>query len=300
MVKKDFLKLRDVTRDELVSMIDRAQVIKSEGTQVGKMLDGRVLGLIFEKESTRTRLSFEVAMTRLGGRVIYLGQEASQLARGETYADTARVISRYLDILVLRTYLQKNLEELAAHASIPVINGLTDLYHPCQIMADLMTVVEKGGDLKKVRVVYLGDGNNMANSWIEAAMLLDLNLTISCPAGYGPLASLVKECKRYKKIRFCSDPEKAMREGNVINTDTWFSMGQRITRRKRLAFKRYQINKKLLGLASTGALVLHCLPAHRGEEITDEVLDGDQSVVFDQAENRLYVQMALLESLLVR
>lgn len=297
-MKRDYLTFEDLSAAEVHALLARARELKRLGKKSPKSLEGQVLGLIFEKESTRTRISFEVAAHRLGAQPIYLSQQSSQLSRGETYSDTARVLSRYLDGLVLRTYSQEGLEELAQHAAIPVINGLTDLHHPCQILADLLTILEKKGDLRNQRIVYLGDGNNMANTWIEAALLLDLTLTVACPKGFFPSKEILARIKNHSKIKVTADPLGGIKDADVINTDTWFSMGQKVSAAKRKKFKNFQVNTNLLKKAAPGAIVLHCLPAHRGEEISDEVLDGSQSVVFDEAENRLHVQMALLEKLM--
>lgn len=298
-MKKDFLTLQDVNAAELMTLIRRAIRFKKSKKRV-LPLKGKTLGLIFEKSSTRTRVSFETAMVRLGGHPIYLEQKMMQLARGESYADTARVLSRYVDALVLRAYSQTDLEEMAAHASIPVINGLTDLYHPCQVMADLMTLAEKKGDLQKLKIAYVGDGNNMANTWIQAAMILKFQLRIASPKGYWPLDSLLSMAAGFKNILITEDPIQAVRGVDAVNTDTWFSMGQEVSDEKRNLFQDFQVNQNLMAHAAKKAVVLHCLPAHRGEEITDDVIDGPGSVVFDEAENRLYVQMALLEALLKR
>lgn len=297
-MKKDFLTIADLKPDEILGIIERAIALKDD-KNCKPALNGKVLGLVFEKESTRTRISFEVAMARLGGTAIYMSPHSSQLSRGESYSDTARVLSRYLDVVVLRTFSQKHVEEFAANATMPVINGLTDLCHPCQVLADLMTIYEKKGELKKLKIAYVGDGNNMAYSWIEAALFLGLSLRVACPTGYWPEGDVVSRIpKSSSTIKLTGNPVDAVKGCDVINTDTWFSMGQEVKVNKRKAFKPFQVNKELVGHASSNAIVLHCLPAHRGEEITDEVMDGPQSVILDQAENRLYVQMALLEMLM--
>ncbi|MBX7149673.1 ornithine carbamoyltransferase [bacterium] len=299
-MKRDVLVLRDLTAKEITAIIARGIQLKKNKKPLS-VLKGRVLGLIFEKESTRTRISFEVAMTRLGGSVVYIGQNSSQLSRGETYADTARVLSRYLDGLVLRTFSQEGLNEMAIHADIPIINGLTDDFHPCQLLADLMTITErKKGKLSNCAVAYVGDGNNMANTWIEAAMLLKFYLRLACPQGYYPQKSLLDEASQFSNISITTNPQKAVEGAEFINTDTWFSMGQEVSNEKRAVFAPFQVNKNLLSYAKKDALVMHCLPAHRDEEITSDVLDGQQSIVFDEAENRLYAQMALLEFLMKR
>ncbi len=298
MIKRDCLKLSDFDAKEINRLMARALFFKKNKRRVPPKLKGKILGLIFEKSSTRTRVSFEAAMTRLGGSSVYLDKNASQLGRGETYADTARVLSRYLDGLVLRAYAQHDLEEMASHSRVPVINGLTDLYHPCQLLADLMTLMEHKKNLKNIKVAYVGDGNNMANSWLEASLLLGFELRIACPAGFLPSPDLLQQARRSPRITVSHDPVEMVKGVDAINTDTWFSMGQEVTKEKKEAFNGFQVNQKLLSHAHREAVVLHCLPAHRGEEITDDVMDGKQSVIFDQAENRLYVQMALLEKLL--
>lgn len=305
-MKRDFLTLKDLSRDELLKLLGRAVVFKKQikgkkqikDGKCPKPLAGKVLGLIFEKSSTRTRVSFEVAMHHLGGHSIYLNQEMSQLGRGETYADTARVLSRYMNGIVLRTYSQDTLQELASHATVPVINGLTDLHHPCQLVADLLTLTEHKGDVSRLIVSYVGDGNNMAHSWIQAAALLGFDLRIATPQGFTVDDRLRKEAASVRNILLTQDPKQAVKGADAINADTWFSMGQEVSDAKRAAFQPFQINAELLKLAKKDAVVMHCLPAHRGEEITDDVMDGPQSVVFDEAENRLYAHMAILEFLL--
>lgn len=299
-MKKDFLTLKDFTKDELTAVIGRARELKKlvkEG-RCPKPLTGKVLALVFEKSSTRTRVSFEVAMYHLGGHAIYLNQSMSQLGRGETYADTSRVLSRYVNAIVFRTFSQANIEELARYADVPVINGLTDSFHPCQLLADLMTIKEKGKDLEKMTVCYVGDGNNMAHSWMMAAALLGFELRVATPEEYGVDAVIRKSLEPASNISYGTDPAWAVRGCDVINTDTWFSMGQKVSEEKRKALRPFQINEALVKRAKKDALVLHCLPAHRGEEITSAVMDGPQSVVFDEAENRTYAQMAVLERLL--
>lgn len=298
---KDLLTLSDLSARDIDSLIARAFTFKKKGKRNRlKILSGSVVGLLFEKESTRTRVSFEVALMKLGGAGLYLGRDSSQLSRGETYADTARVLSRYLDGIVFRTSLQGYLEEMARHATIPIINGLSDQYHPCQVLADLMTVRELKGVVRKIKIAWLGDGNNMANTWIEAALLLGFELRVATPKGFGPLPSLVSRCQSVGTIHLGHDPREAIQRADVVNTDTWFSMGQTTSPEKRAAFSQFQINQKILSFAARNAIVLHCLPAHREEEITSDVLDGPQSAVVTQAENRLYIQMALLEKLLVK
>jgi ornithine carbamoyltransferase len=260
-------------------------------------LAGMSIGLIFEKASTRTRISFEVGVHQLGAQPIYIKPEDSQMGRGETVADTARVFSRYLHGVVIRTFEHSRIEEFARHAVFPVINGLTDTHHPCQALADAMTILERKGALKGVRVVYVGDGNNVANSLIEISARLGMDLTVACPKGYEPDEGILKAArKEHKGIRITNDPVKAAKGADVLYTDVWVSMGDKVyISRKRQALRKYQINEKLLAAAAPDAIVLHCLPAHRGQEITDEVIDGPQSAVFEQAENRLHTQKAVLE-----
>jgi ornithine carbamoyltransferase len=264
-------------------------------------LKGKTLGMIFDKSSTRTRISFEVGMYQLGGIALFLNSRDTQIGRGETLADSARMMSRYLNGIMIRTFAQESVEELARFASIPVINGLTDRLHPCQILADLFTIQEKKGSYQGVKVAYIGDGNNVANSWIEAAAHLPFELTLACPEGYDPDQRLMAEGRKdgKERVRLCRDPFDAARVADVLYTDVWTSMGQEAEslERKRI-FQNYQINEKLLGVARRDAIVMHCLPAHRGEEITADVIDGPQSVVIDEAENRLHVQKAVLEILL--
>ena len=264
-------------------------------------LEGKTLGMIFDKSSTRTRISFEVGMYQLGGIALFLNSRDTQIGRGETLADSARMMSCYLDGVMIRTFAQERVEELARHATIPVINGLTDLLHPCQILADLFTIQEKKGSYEGVRVAYIGDGNNVANSWIEAATHLPFELVLACPEGYDPDDRLMKESRKdgRDRVRLCRDPFEAAAGADVLYTDVWTSMGQEAESQKRKEiFAKYQINGKLLGAAKKDAIVMHCLPAHRGEEITAEVIDGPQSVVIDEAENRLHAQKAVLEILL--
>lgn len=301
---KHFLSLLDWQKEEIETLLTRAASLKQEvkAGAVPLSLSGKVIGLVFEKSSTRTRVSFEVAMHKLGGHSIYLTQETSQLGRGETYEDTARVLSRYLDGIVMRTFEQTKLERMAKFSQVPVINGLSDLFHPCQILADLLTLMENDQSLSGSKVAWVGDGNNVANSWIEAAILFGFSLSLACPRGFDPSGLLLPKIQKHKNcsLQLTRDPKEACRLADVINTDTWVSMGQegKGEAKKKELFRPYQVNAALLKEAKPDAIVLHCLPAHRGEEITDEVMDGPQSRVWDQAENRLYVQMALLEKLL--
>jgi ornithine carbamoyltransferase len=257
--------------------------------------------MIFEKASTRTRLSFEVGMYQLGGQALFLNTKDTQIGRGETVADTARIMSRYMDGIMIRTFAQKTVADLALYADIPVINGLTDLLHPCQILSDLFTIIERRGDYTGLKIAYIGDGNNIANSWINAAARLPIQLTLACPEGYEPHPELLKKGKREARecIDLFRDPVEAIEMADVVYTDVWASMGQEEEQEERAQiFKSYQINQELLGHAGKNVIVMHCLPAHRGEEITSEVIDGPHSVVLDQAENRLHVQKAILEILM--
>lgn len=301
-MKRDLLSPLDLSAVEMKRIFERAAWLK-KARKTGRSratLKGKTLGMIFEKPSTRTQVSFDVAMWELGGHSVSLNSSSSQLGRGETYADTGRVLSRYVHGIMIRTFAQANCEELAGAAPVPVINGLTDEHHPCQILTDLFTIQELRRDLRKAVIAYVGDGNNMANSWIEAALVLGFSLRIGTPAGFEPSAEVLKRIDRNKArtIVLTRDPIEAVSGADVVNTDTWFSMGQEVSDEKRRAFEPFQVNARLLKHAKKDAVVLHCLPAHRGEEITDEVMDGPQSRVFDEAENRLHVQKAILEMLL--
>jgi ornithine carbamoyltransferase len=302
-MKKDLLTIMDLSVEEIDSLLQRAILLK-EQMQTDKLqstLRGKTLALLFDKPSTRTRVSFEVAMYQLGGQVLYLGSTETQISRNETLRDTAMVLSRYIDGLVVRTYDHANLDELARHAAIPVINGLTDLYHPCQVLGDILTIREKKGALESLRVAWVGDGNNMAHSWINAAAKLRFQLLLACPPGYEPKEDILRRAQESAGdlIELGHDPLEAVSKADVINTDVWTSMGQEDERQLRLAaFRDYQINADLVRKAKSDAIVMHCLPAHRGEEITDEVMDGPNSAIFDQAENRLHLQRALLDWLL--
>uniref|UniRef100_A0A7C4NTN3 Ornithine carbamoyltransferase n=1 Tax=Thermodesulfobacterium geofontis TaxID=1295609 RepID=A0A7C4NTN3_9BACT len=300
MKGRHFIRIWDLKKEEALGLINRALELKKNKNWERKFI-GKILGLIFEKPSTRTRISFESAMIKWGGSSIFLSSKDLQLSRGEPIKDTARVISRYIDILVLRTYKQETIEEFAKYSSIPVINGLSDRFHPCQVLSDIMTVIEKGKDLYRDKIVWIGDGNNVAQSWIEASALLGFKLVLACPKGFEPEEKLLKEAKEIYKaqIEIVENPEEAIKGAEVINTDVWVSMGQEEeSEKRRLAFKNFQVNNELLKLADPSAIVLHCLPAHRDEEITEEVLEGHQSVVWDQAENKMWLHMALIEFLL--
>jgi ornithine carbamoyltransferase len=299
--KRDFLRLTDVSREELVELIERAAEWKLLGKGGPRPLHGMTLALIFEKASTRTRVSFQVGAYQLGAQAIMLSRGDTQLGRGEPIKDTARVLSRYVDALVVRTFEHAKLEEMARFAGVPVVNALTDASHPCQVLADLLTIAERfGADAPRrhdLEVAWIGDGNNMANSWLEACFLLGFSLRLACPAGYDPDPALVARCgPRAKVVR---TPGEAARGAHVVNTDVWASMGQEAEAAERQRqFAGFIVDRELLASADRKAIVLHCLPAHRGEEIADDVLEGAQSAVFDEAENRLHAQKALLELLL--
>jgi len=302
-VKKDFLSVYDLTRRDIDRIFSHAANLKAmlKDGIIYQPLAGKTLGMIFDKSSTRTRLSFEAGMYQLGGLAIYLNSRDTQLGRGETIADTARIVSRYLDAVMIRTFSQESVEEFAQHATIPIINGLTDLMHPCQIVSDLFTIVEKKGTYEGLKVAYVGDGNNVANSWIDAAARLPFRLALACPKGYEPDARILERGRKKapKGISLHRNPVQAVRNADVVYTDVWASMGQEAEQEARVKiFEGYQVNRRLLQHARPDAVVMHCLPAHRGEEITAEVLDGPRSVVWDQAENRLHVQKAILEILM--
>ena len=303
-MKKDFISIYDLTRAEIEAILHKAGEIKGMHRQGAayRPLAGKTLAMIFEKPSTRTRVSFEVGMYQLGGHALSLNPQESQLGRGEPIADTARVLARYVDGIMIRTFAHARVEEMARFASIPVINGLSDLLHPCQILSDIFTITEKrGDDYRGLKVAYIGDGNNVANSWINGAVRLGFRLSLACPPGYGPDAQILARAQAEggSRIILTHDPQEAVEQAHVINTDVWASMGQEKEQAKRRkAFQGYQVNADLLSGARPDCLVMHCLPAHREEEITNEVLEGPQSVVFDQAENRLHVQKAILTLLL--
>jgi len=302
-VPKHFRSLQEFTKIELLGLIERAIELKKE-KKVGKIhqqLMGKTIGLIFEKPSTRTRVSFEAAMYGLGGQVIFLSGRDTQLARSEPLKDMSRVMSRYVDGMVVRTFGQEVVEELAAYATVPVINALTDLHHPCQVLSDIMTVIEKKGPIEPLRIAWVGDGNNMANSWIQAAGIIGFQLTLACPRGYEPDLEILAASRKKagKPITLINDPVAAVQGADVINVDVWASMGKEDEHEERLRiFSHFQLNRALLAKAPAGCVVLHCLPAHRGEEITDEVLESAQCVAFDQAENKMHIHKAILESLI--
>jgi len=293
--KRDFLEIPDFTTDELYDLLDLAHHLK-RGDYPGKPLAGKTLAMIFEKSSTRTRVSFEVGTLQLGGHALFLSSRDIQLGRGEPIKDTARVLSRYVDGIMIRTFDHGNVVELAHYASVPVINGLTDLLHPCQVLADVMTIQEEfGTDLSGRKVAWVGDGNNMANSWLNAAYRFGFELRLACPKGYEPDKAIFERARTAANVMLTHDPREAVEGADVVNTDVWASMGQEAeAEERRRAFKGYHVDEALMSLASDDAIFLHCLPAHRGEEVADEVIEGPRSRVFDEAENRLHVQKALL------
>jgi ornithine carbamoyltransferase len=300
LIGRDLLSLADLSSGELQELLELATQLKSEKL---KLHCQKVLGLLFSKASTRTRVSFTVAMYQLGGQVIDLHPNVTQVSRGEPIQDTARVLDRYLDVLAIRTFAQEDLETFAKYAKIPVINALTDLEHPCQILADLLTIQEKFGSLAGLTLTYVGDGNNVANSLMLGCALVGMNVRIAFPSGYSPDAEIVEKSRAIAnnktEVLLTHDPEAAAKGASVLYTDVWASMGQETEANNRFpVFQPYQISKQLLSLADPEAIVLHCLPAHRGEEITEEVIEGSQSRVWDQAENRLHAQKALLASIL--
>jgi ornithine carbamoyltransferase len=301
---KHLLSIRDLETGEVFGLIERAAALKG-GWKSGYKplaLAGKSVALIFEKPSTRTRVSFELAVVQLGGHALFMPSRETQMARSEPLADTARVMGRYVDAMVVRTYGQEVVEELAARGGIPVINALTDLYHPCQVLSDLLTVQEQLDNVTDPVYCWLGDGNNMAHSWIEAAACLGFELRLACPADFAPDKAIMESAiERGAKVSLVSDPRDAVRGAQVVSTDVWASMGQEgEAKARRQAFAGFTLESKLLSLADKNAIVMHCLPAHRGEEISEEVLEGSQSVVWDQAENRLHMQKAILEALVGR
>ena len=299
---KDFLALTDWSRDDLdkIFTLTRDLKDKQKRGEEHHLLKGKTLAMIFEKSSTRTRISFEVGMFQLGGHALFLSSGNTQMGRGEPVQDSARVMARYCDGVMIRTFSQQLVEDFARYADVPVVNALTDLYHPCQVMADLFTVIEHKGSYRDQVYCWIGDGNNMAHSWINAAAVLGFELRVATPKGYEPDAAVVARAKKMgAKILYTQDPAEAARGAMVLNTDVWASMGQEAEQQEREKdFKGFQLNRDIVALADPGCIVLHCLPAHRDEEITDEVIEGPHSVVFDQAENRLHVQKAILVTLM--
>ena len=301
MSVRHFLTLLDLSPDELQGLLHRAIELKAKlrAGELYRPLRGKVLGMVFEKSSTRTRVSFEAGMSQLGGHAIFLSPRDTQLGRGEPIEDTARVLSRMVDIIMIRTYEHEKLESFAAHSQVPVINALTDRCHPCQLLADVQTYIEHRGDIRDRTVAWIGDGNNMCNSYIGAARQFGFKLNVAAPKGYEPAPEFVA-CAA-GQVEVTNDPAEAARNADLVVTDVWASMGQEEEQTARaLAFASFQVDAKLMKLAAKDALFMHCLPAHRDEEVTAEVIDGPQSVVWDEAENRLHAQKALLELLLTR
>ncbi len=303
---KHFIDINDCTYEEFMDLLDLADKLKAQNKKgiSHHVLAGKTLGMIFAKSSTRTRVSFETGMYQLGVHALFLSSQDIQLGRGETIADTARVMSRYLDGIMIRTFDHQDVVDLAEYGSIPIINGLTDLMHPCQVLTDLMTVREYKGKLKGLKMAYLGDGNNMANSLLQGASLCGMNIAVATPAEYGCDLNCIEQARSNaavhgSEVLITTDAREAVKDADVIYTDTWVSMGQEAEKAERIKiFKDYQVNSELMKLADNQAIFMHCLPAYRGLEVTEEVLEGSQSVVFDEAENRLHAQKAVLVRLL--
>lgn len=302
-VKRDFLQITDFSREEILAMFSLCGELKAKtkARQTHHLLNGQTLAMLFQKPSTRTRVSFEVAMYQLGGHALYLSPNEIGLGTRESVADVARVLSRFNDGIMARVFGHSIVEELATYATVPVINGLSDLTHPCQVMGDLFTAYEHKGRYENFKVAYIGDGNNVTNSWINLAARLHLDVRVACPPGYEPNMQLAERAKAAKKsdITIFHDPFAAVKDADIVYTDVWASMGQEeeAAARKKI-FAPYQVNQKLLSAAAPDCIVEHCLPAHRGDEITDDVIDGPHSVVFDEAENRLHIQKAILVTLM--
>lgn len=294
---KHLLKLADLTREEILSILNLADQLKYERKQgiFKEYLKGKKLGMIFQKSSTRTRVSFEVGMYELGGNALFLSNRDLQIGRGEPVEDTARVLSRYLDAIMIRTFSQQEVEDLAKYGSIPIINGLTDYCHPCQVLADLMTIRERKGTFKGLKMCFIGDGNNMANSLMVGAVKTGMSFAIACPEGYEPDEKLIAWAKENGSFTMTRDVKEAAADADVIYTDVWASMGQEEEKAKReKAFAGYQVNAEVMAVAKPDAMVLHCLPAHRGEEITADVFEAHADEIFEEAENRLHAQKAVL------
>ncbi|VBB04882.1 aspartate/ornithine carbamoyltransferase [Lucifera butyrica] len=303
---KDLLSIHDLTADEVYEILDLAKTLKAKqkAGEPHHLLQGKTLGMIFQKSSTRTRVSFETGIYQLGGMGLFLNANDLQIGRGEPVKDTARVLSRYVDGIMIRTFSHKEVEELAHYSSVPIINGLTDLMHPCQALADLFTAVEYKGSLKGKKLAFIGDGNNMAHSLLHGCAKMGMDIAVATPPGYEPAARIVAEAKADaaktgSQVIIVNDPLEAAKNADVLYTDVWASMGQETEQmaRKRI-FVDFQINQSVLAVAHPESIVMHCLPAHRGEEITDEVMEGPHSVVFDEAENRLHVQKAIMALLM--
>jgi ornithine carbamoyltransferase len=299
MAHRDFLQIPDFTKDEILALFELAEKMRA-GKYDKKPLAGKSLAMIFMKASTRTRVSFEVGTYQLGGHALFLSPRDVQLGRGEPIADTARVLSRYVDGIMIRTFAHQDIEELAKHADIPVINGLTDMVHPCQVLADMLTVRQHVKTrLEDLVVAWIGDGNNMANSWINAAHRFGFELRIACPEGYEPADHLLERAKKTAKVIVTRDTSEAVKGAHVVNTDVWASMGQEDEQKQReRAFRGFTVSSTLMKKADKSAVFLHCLPAHRGEEVAADVIDGPQSRVWDEAENRLHIQKAIMAALM--
>ena len=299
---KHLLKLLDCSTEEIIGLLDLADQLKYEKKHniSHRHLEGKSLGMIFQKSSTRTRVSFETGMYQLGGQALFLSNRDLQIGRGEPVQDTARVLSRYLDGIMIRTYEQKEVEDLANYGSIPIINGLTDFCHPCQVLADLMTIREKFGSFTGLKMCYIGDGNNMANSLIVGGLKVGMNVAVATPDGYKPDGEVLEFTKGYAdKFALETDPFMAASGADIVITDTWTSMGEEAEKEERKKiFKDYQINRQLLAAANAGAMVQHCLPAYRGQEITEEVLEDHADEIFNEAENRLHAQKAVMVKLM--
>lgn len=298
MEHRDFLAICDLAPDEIRHVFERAASFKTKGPE--RSLTGRSVVLLFEKPSTRTRVSFEVGVARLGAHPVVLGVEGSQMARGEPLKDTARVLSGYCDAIVMRTFGHDRVEEMARWAFVPVVNALTDLLHPCQVLSDCFTLQERFGDLAALKIAWVGDGNNMANSWINAATVFGFELVIACPEGYDPDRSILERALgRGARVSIVRDPALAAQGAAAVNTDVWASMGREDEAEgRRRAFAPYRVDEALMEMARPDAVFMHCLPAHRGEEVSEGVLEGERSIVWEQATNRLYVQEAVLDFLL--
>jgi ornithine carbamoyltransferase len=295
---RDFLSIPDFSRAELDRLFDLAESMRT-GAYTKKPLAGKSLAMIFLKSSTRTRVSFEVGTWQLGGHALFLSSRDVQIGRGEPIPDTARVLSRYVDGIMIRTFAHADVEQLAEYSTVPVINGLTDLLHPCQVLADILTMRQRLGTYEGKKVAWIGDGNNMANSWINAACRLGFELTLACPAGYDPDPAILARAQREANVRLVRDPNEAAAGAHVVNTDVWASMGQEEEQTQReKAFAGFTVDAGLMKRARPDAIFLHCLPAHRGEEVSAEVIDGPQSCVFDEAENRLHIQKAIMATLI--
>ncbi len=304
MIKRDFISLKSYTNSELLKLLADASRLKKAKNRITDDLHSKTIGLIFQKPSNRTRVSFEVGIHQLGGNCIYLGPEEINLGKRETTSDVARTLSRYLDGIVARTFSHQDVVELAKFATVPVINGLTDLSHPCQAMADMLTIHEKFGTFKGIKLAYVGDGNNVCHSLMIISSKLGLHMTVAHPKGFAPLDIVTNAAQELAigtnaKISLTTDPQEALKNAQVIYADTWVSMGQEEETKKRLKiFEKYQINAHSVEKANRNFIFMHCLPAHRGQEVTEEIIDGPHSVIFDQAENRLHVQKAILLYLL--